>query len=742
MSSALASVRERALGAGGGSEPRRRALNVSVVGVGAVVVWLAVNAIFERGFPLGEVVAGVIVGALYALGAMGLVLIFRANRVVNFAQAELGAVAAVLTIQLVLQQNVNYFLALITGLVAAVITGVVVDLLVIRAFRNAPRLILAVATIGVAQILNGFSIQIPLWFAGGAAGLARVGEQSSFRIPIDAHFNIGVNRFFGDAIFTIILVPLVIIGLTAFLRYTDYGVAIRASAENADRAHLLGMPVERLSTVVWGIAGFLSAVAVILRVQIVGFSSFTGISGGGPSMLLRTLAAAVIARMENMAVAAVAAVGIGVFERFAVWQYSNGTYADAMLVGVILLALIFQRGRFTRATETGISTWRALREVRPIPTELRRLPEVRWGLVGAWGLLGTFLVTLPLWVSPDREQLAALLFIYAIVAVSLVVLTGWVGQISLGQWALVGFGGAAASVLVGRHGVDLFVALLAGMAASALVALVIGIPALRISGPFLAVTTLAFAVTSRYFFLENRYFPWLIQENVTRPVLWDRFPIYLDWQFYYFCLACLLLVIVAARNLRHSRTGRALVAVRDNEPAAQASSINVPVLKLTAFAISGAMAGLAGGLYMLYAGGLYTDSFGPEVSLQLFTMVVIGGLGSLPGAILGAAYVTGVRFFIGGGWAILASGAGVLLILLFLPGGLGAGMYRLRDGILRWVARRRGIVVPSLVADIRQEVVEEDESVALEDVLAGVKRERSNGETPAATGARRRKART
>jgi branched-chain amino acid transport system permease protein len=192
----------------------------------------------------------------------------------------------------------------------------------------------------------------------------------------------------------------------------------------------------------------------------------------------------------------------------------------------------------------------------------------------------------------------------------------------------------------------------------------------------------------------------------------------------------LVLAFVAARNLRRSRTGRALVAVRDNEPAAQASSLNVSLLKLTAFAISGAIAGLAGWLYVLHQNGLNTDSFGPEVSLRLFTMVVIGGLGSLPGAILGAVYVRSVEFFIGGGWALLASGGGILLILMVLPGGLGAGMYRIRDEILRWVAKRRGIVVPSLLADIRQEEVEEEEVVPLSRVLAGVQAQGGNGSSP------------
>lgn len=702
-----------------------------------LAAWLIADKIVPRGLPFGIVVLGLVFGSLYALIAVGLVLVYRANRVVNFAQAELGAVASVVAIMLVIEYDLNYFLAIAVGLCAAVVSGVLVDLVVIRVFRNAPRLILSVATIGVAQILAGLSIQIPLWWAGPIGDLRR-----TFTTPFDVQFTIFPVRFSGDHVLTMIVVPLIILGLTAFLRLTDYGVAIRAAAENGDRAQLLGMPVTRLSTIVWAIAGLLSAVAVILRVQIVGFSTFANVSGGGASLLLRTFAAAVIARMENMAVAAVAALGIGIFEAMSIWIFSNSTYSDALLVGVILLALILQRGHFSRFAETGISTWKALREVRPIPAELRRLPEVRWGLVALVGGLVAVVLSFPAWASPAREQLAALIFVYAMVAVSLVVLTGWVGQISLGQWAFVGFGGAATSVLIGRHELDLFVAIPTAMVVSALVALVIGIPALRISGPFLAVTTLAFAVTSKTFFLEDRYVPWFVEERIDRPVLWERFPINLDWQFYYFSLAFLVLVIVAARNLRRSRTGRALVAVRDNEPAAQASSLNVPRLKLTAFAISGAIAGLAGSIYVLHQRGLNTDSFGPEVSLRLFTMVVIGGLGSLPGAILGAVYVRSVEFFVGGGWALLASGGGILLILMVLPGGLGAGMYRLRDEILRWVAKRRGMVVPSLLADLRQEEIEEEEAVPLGHVLAGVRAHSGNGSSPNGSVRARRRAAT
>src|SRR5687768_6079200 len=111
------------------------------------------------------------------------------------------------------------------------------------------------------------------------------------------------------------------------------------------------------------------------------------------------------------------------------------------------------------------------------------------------------------------------------VAVSLVILTGWAGQISLRHWALVGFGAATAGILVSRHGWDLFLALPAAALAGGAVSLVIGLPALRMGGLYLAVTTLAFAVTSGSLLLEERFFPWFIPQRVTRPSLWDRFPI-------------------------------------------------------------------------------------------------------------------------------------------------------------------------------------------------------------------------
>lgn len=658
-------------------------------------LWLLVDNGTAKGLPPGILIAGVVTGSLYGLNALGIVLIYRANRIVNFAQAELGSIAAVATIELVRVAHVPYFLAVVIGVVFALVIGAGISTLVIRRFANAPRLIVAVATIGLAQILLGLSILIPILVEKELAS-------GGFDFPIHATLRIYPVIFSGAHIMAMIVVPIVMVALAAFLRFTHYGTAIRAAADNGDRAALVGIPVPRLSTIVWALAGGLSALAVILRTQLVGFVSFSGVSGGGTSLLMIVLAAAVLARMENMPRAVLGGVGIGVFQQAASWHWPRTTIVDALMLAVILIGLLVQRDAFNRAAETGISTWKAMREVRPIPTELLQVPEVvraRWGLRIA---LAAIILTLPLWASVSQEEAAALVAIYAVVALSLLMLTGWAGHISLGQFALVGFGAAATGKLYGTLGWDWTWAALGGVLCAALAALVIGLPALRIKGPFLAVTTLAFGVTASSFFLEERYVPWFVSEDrVYRPVLFGTIDLDRSWVMYFFSVAVLVGSFLIVKHLRASRPGRALIAVRDNELAAESVSIDPPRVKLMAFVLSGALAGLAGALYLVSQTGVQPGAFTPSVSIRLFSMVVIGGLGSIPGAILGAVYVRGAEFFLPPEWELIASGIGILILLLFAPEGLGGLVYAVRDRFLRSVARKHDIYVPSLLADVR-----------------------------------------
>jgi branched-chain amino acid transport system permease protein len=339
--------------------------------------------------------------------------------------------------------------------------------------------------------------------------------------------------------------------------------------------------------------------------------------------------------------------------------------------------------------------------------------------------------------------------------VSLVVLMGWTGQISLGQYAIAGVSSGVSGMLVATHGWDFFAVMFTAGMVGALVAVLVGLPALRIQGLFLAVTTLAFAFAVEGYILKREFFPWMLPKQggfVERPLLYGSIDLSTESElfgvsvsanakFYWLCLLFLGLVVVLARSLRRNRSGRILIAARDNGRLVQAFGVNLATTRMAAFAMSGFIAGLAGALLAYFNESFEPGGFTPEKSLTLFVMVVIGGAGSIAGAIIGALYVVGLplmpvlRDF--EQIEVLVSGLGLLILLLFLPGGLIEGVYKVRDDLLRRVAAKHGIHVPSLLADslvkddghldpeeaeMIEEIVEEEPPVPIDLVPAGAGR--------------------
>jgi branched-chain amino acid transport system permease protein len=199
----------------------------------------------------------------------------------------------------------------------------------------------------------------------------------------------------------------------------------------------------------------------------------------------------------------------------------------------------------------------------------------------------------------------------------------------------------------------------------------------------------------------NGHFDQLPRPPVLTIAGHDIIDLTTETRFYWMTLAALAFVVVAARGLRSSRTGRVLIAVRDNERSAEAYSVSVRRTLILAFVITGFVTGIAGALFQLQQQSISVKNFDTNAGLQVFAMVVVGGLGSIGGAVIGAVYVFGAQYFLPPEWSFLATGAGMLLVLLLMPGGLGAAFGDARDGMLRWYAKRKGIRVPSLVADTR-----------------------------------------
>ena len=652
----------------------------------AVLVWILLGQVAPNGLPLGVALLGVVLGALSGLTAMGLVLIYRASRVVNFAQAEFGGLATTVAVVLTNGTGLPLWLGMLLGLVAALLTGVVTHEVVVRRLFRAPRLILTVATIGVAQLVAAGEIYLPHVYT-------QLRPLDTFHTHLPMHFWLGPIHFGSDAVLVLLVVPVMLVLLGAFLTRSDVGTAVRAAAEAPDRALLLGIPVRRLSLLAWTLAAGLSGVGSMLAAPVVGPQ--IGVASG-PLVLLAPLVAAVIARMESLPVALFAGIGLGIVQQSIFWNYPSSSTVDVVFFLIVLGALLLQRRRMSRQDEGALGDHVAVREVRPIPKPLQGLTEVRVARIGGAALLALVVVAVPLLVSDPHRGLLAYMAIYCIVAASLVVLTGWSGQISLGQFAFVGLGaGMTGALLVNEHA-DMFLALVIAAGLGALSAVVVGVPALRIRGLFLAVTTLAFGVPVSTFLLNSGHFAWLSPASVPRPLLLNRFSLDDPLTFCYLCIAVAVLAVVLARNFRNGRVGRAVVAVRDNERAASMFGIEPVRAKLTAFAFSGALAGMAGALYVVALRGIPFSGFDPEQSLVVFTMVIIGGAASLPGALLGAVYVESAQYFLTGAAQLLATGAGLLVLVLFVPGGLGQLAFSLRDRWLLWIAERRRLSVPSL----------------------------------------------
>ncbi|MDQ1695112.1 MAG: branched-chain amino acid transport system permease protein livM [Frankiaceae bacterium] len=682
----------------------RRVLLAVTWPVGVVV---AVEVLFGRGLlahvagvpvphgvSLGVLINGAILGMLYALLAFGLILVYRANRIINFAHAGLGLVPAVTALLLVTNRGWPYPLSIGVMLIGSALVGGVVEL-VMRRFSTSPRLIATVFTIGLAQIFVYLELRLPGWI-GGTPGLP-----FDFPTPYThLRVEIGGIIFSGDYFAIVIATAVVCAGLAAFLRFTRMGIAVRASAENADRASLLGVPVARLSTVVWVLAGICSGIAVFLQAPVTALPTGGSVS---PLVLLYGLAAAVVARMESLPIAFAAGMAVGVVQQGAFVGSSRPDDAAALMLPVILGALLVQRRRFARAYDSGVASFKSLQEFRPVPLELRGLPEVRRVRAASMALVGALALAAPWIVGPGRAVFLTQAVIAGMVAVSLVVLSGWAGQISLGQFAFAGVGAAVAGGLATRHGQDFFVTLAVATVVGAVVAVLIGIPALRVPGLFLAVVTLGLGAAVQYALLSRDRFGWLLPPRggfITKPELYGRISLASDTRYYFVCLVFLGLTCLSAWSLRHSRSGRLFIGLRDNQRAAQSFGANVTTTRLAAFAVAGGIAALAGAL-SVYQSQVDANSFSMDISLTAFLYAVVGGLTSLPGAVLGTMAFTAVAYFGGPNLSVLASGVGVSTVLLVFPGGFAQAAQQARDGALRWLADRHGLHVPALVADSR-----------------------------------------
>ena len=636
---------------------------------------------------LDTVVLGAIQGLTYGALAIGLVLVFRAQRFVNFAQANIGVISSVLLGKLVMDEGVPYLLALPVALAAGTALALTLERLVIRRLFRSPRLVLMVATIFLSQLLLVPRI-IHSWNASPTQIM-----QSGYPVPFRSTFRVGSLVLHTPELLTIVVVPLLALGLAGFLRFSPYGQAIRAAAENPEAARLAGISVKRMSTLVWLIAGLLSAVAAILNAPQQGVYV---IGGSGATILVRALAAGLIGRMTSLPTAFGAGIGIGVVEAITFALVPVGGTVELVIFVIVMGALLLRARELSRATRDSSADLQFGSEPPALPSRIAALPAVRL-LRGAPVLLSAGLaIALPFlpvagFNTNAKTFLLTGVTVVCLVGISLCVLSGWGGQVSLGQYALVGVGAYSAVRLTGLfHLPPVWVLPLAGLIGAG-TAVLVGLPAIRIQGLFLAVSTLAFGVVAGGFAFQQQF---LIGD--VGSVFLER-PSYLhrDRAVYYLGLGLVFLACVLVTNFRRSAAGRMLIAVKDNDKAARSHGITATGTRLTSFALSGFLCACAGVVFAYSYQRFNSTYFLPDSSFAMVTMSIIGGQGSILGAILGPLFVFGIPVVLYGAepnslLPLIVGAGGGLMILMFFPRGLAGLVFDLRDLLIRCLVADAG----------------------------------------------------
>ena len=692
--------------------PRLRAAVVRFPEAGVLTVVVLAALLLRGSSPSGIYLLGLIPGSLLALDAVAIVLIYRSSRVINVAQISLAVLASTLFASMVtyeplarwtrdfcgsscLQRTPGWFDSLNYAVSALAAVGLATGLswlvyqLVIRPLESAPRLVGTVATVFCVSVFGVAAQKLPDLLSSNAQKQAQVAVGAPAP-PFDATLHLGGVRFSSAAILTVLVMVTTVPLLAVWLRRSAAGVAIRASAEAPAAMAAVGIDVRRVTSRVWLLAGLLAGITGVLSTM-GSAPAPAGVAIDAP-VLVRVLAAAVIARFVSLPLAATTAAVIGVLDAVVGYTHGSTQLVDILLFVIVGATLLLQRSGPSRLDLAQAGAWRTAVEVRPTPQMLRVLPTVRSARRTASVVAAVVLLGAPWLLSPSQTTLASFALLATLVFLSLLVLTGWAGQISLGQLAFAAVGAWVTAVT----GLPALVAVPLAMLAGAAVAVVVGVPALKLRGLQLAIVTLAFNLATATYLLSSRYLGRALPDKLGRP---RGLGLQLDDErtFFYVALVIVALVFVGVVGLRRSALARELLATRDNEVGARALGVSPVRVRLTAFAISGAIAALAGALIAYQQHAVNPDTFSPDQSLLLFLYAVIGGLGAPSAALVAGAYYSLVTVF---GLPVqvtqLLTGVGGLTLLLLSRGGLAHALYGVRDAWLRSVARRHRIDVPSL----------------------------------------------
>jgi sulfate-transporting ATPase len=557
---------------------------------------------------------GLGLGALYSLASQGLMVIYRGSGVLNLAHGAVGMVGAYVEWEVKIEHGQPWWLAWIAGLGTCAVIGALIHILVMRPLRRASPLARIVATLGILIVLQSAAV---LRYGATVTTVRSELPRNLLRIFDQA---VSVDRFilFGIAAVMSAL-------LWAFYRYTRFGLATTAVAENQRAASSVGLSPDWVATANWALGSALAGMAAILIAPIVQLQVLTM-----TNLVLAALAAALVAGFRSFPIAFAAGVIIGVGQTELVrWVHTPGVSTSLPFIVIVLWMVV--RGQAL-----------PLRDYF-----LQRLPAVGTGRVRpltmaiALVLTGILIQLVPLaW-----QDAFVTTFAMAIVLLSVVVITGYAGQLSLGQFAIAGFGALVAGRLVDAGGWPFPLALVAAVICTVPLGAIFALPAVRARGINLAIVTLGLGTGIELMIFNNGDFVGGFAGTVVgRPSIfgWDFNAISYPGRYAIVCMVLFALIALMVASMRRGRSGRRLLAVRTNERAAAALGISVPGAKVYAFALSAGIAAVGGTLLGFRKDVIiYGSEFTNFTSILVVAWSFIGGIGFLFGPISGATLSPG-----------------------------------------------------------------------------------------------------
>jgi branched-chain amino acid transport system permease protein len=628
------------------------------------------------------VVLGLGSGAVIAGIAMALVVTYQGSGIVNISTGAIAMVVAYLFSQL----HADYFgwtppmvVAAIIALAAAVLVAVVCEVLVFRPLRTSSPLAKLVASVGILLVLQATML---LWFGSASRQIPSVYPTGVIQLSGSP---VLVNRLWMAG--TVLLMA---VAVSAFYRWSRFGLATRASSENEVFGILAGLSPNQLSMANAVLASLLAGSMGIVAAPLASADSTTLVF-----FVVPALAAALFAGFTSLPIAVGAAFAIGIGQSLMLhvstlswFPTDEGSAVPGIrpLLTFILLviALSLRGGKLP-------SRGQLVEKRLPAAPRPRRLavPASVFAVAGV-----ALLVVLPY----GHRQALMLSMIGMVICLSLVVITGFVGQLSLAQVALAGVSGFAVSHLITRAGVGFPWGPIAGSLIAVAIGLIVGASALRVRGTSLAVVTLAGVVAIEEFGFANR--TWGAGGSgspVAQPELFG-FSIGTSAGFRglddstpspvmgFVFLAVVIGLALFVAQLRRSVLGQQMLAVRANERAAAAAGLNVARIKMIAYAISSFIAGTAGWMYAYNFGSVSAGRFGIIIALGFVAFAYIGGITMVSGAVLAGLVATEglVPNFveellnISGNWTLLVGGLILIVTLILNPEGIAGTAYRKR----------------------------------------------------------------